>query len=104
MPWGWMRWSGCSVWPRWTSRSGPAPRSYGINNRDLATLEEVDTETAHRLRPAIPAGVISVAESGITSREEVARLERDGVDAILVGETLMRAGDPVRTVAELLGR
>lgn len=75
----------------------------GINNRDLATLE-VDTETAHRLRPALPAGVISVAESGITSREDVARLERGGVDAILVGETLMRAGDPVRTVAELLGR
>ena len=44
-----------------------------------------------------------VAESGITQNEDVERLERAGVDAILVGEALMRADDPVRAVRELLG-
>jgi indole-3-glycerol phosphate synthase len=79
------------------------PPIVGINNRNLKTLD-VDIETAHRLRRGLPAEVVAVAESGITTRHDVERLEEAGVDAILVGETLMRAGDPAATVAKLLGR
>jgi indole-3-glycerol phosphate synthase len=78
-------------------------RIVGVNNRNLRTLE-VDVETAHRLCAGLPSDVVTVAESGIATRHDVERLERAGVDAILVGETLMRAGDPVAAVAELLGR
>lgn len=74
----------------------------GINNRDLHSLE-VDLETTFRLLADVPAGTVVVAESGITAREDVERLEQAGVDAILVGETLMRAEDPVRAARELLG-
>ncbi len=52
---------------------------------------------------AVPAGAVVVAESGISRREDVERLEQAGVDAILVGETLMRAEDPVGAARELLG-
>jgi indole-3-glycerol phosphate synthase len=74
----------------------------GINNRDLHSLE-VDLETTFRLLADVPAGTVVVAESGITQAEDVERLERAGVDAILVGEALMRADDPVRAVRDLLG-
>ena len=74
----------------------------GINNRNLHSLE-VDLETTFRLLADVPAGTVVVAESGITEREDVERLEEAGVDAILVGETLMRADDPVRAVRDLLG-
>jgi indole-3-glycerol phosphate synthase len=75
----------------------------GINNRDLHTLE-VDLQTSLRLRPAIPSGVTVVAESGITTRDDVLALDAVGVDAILVGEALMRGNDPGATAADLLGR
>ena len=74
----------------------------GINNRDLHSLE-VDLETTFELLADVPAGTVVVAESGITENEDVERLERAGVDAILVGEALMRADDPVQAVRELLG-
>ena len=74
----------------------------GINNRDLRNLE-VDLDTTFRLLADVPAGTVVVAESGITESEDVERLERAGVDAILVGEALMRADDPVRAVRDLLG-
>ena len=74
----------------------------GINNRNLHSLE-VDLETTFRLLADVPAGTVVVAESGIAEREDVERLEEAGVDAILVGETLMRADDPVRAARELLG-
>ena len=74
----------------------------GINNRDLHSLE-VDLETTFELLADVPAGTVVVAESGITENEDVERLERAGVDAILVGEALMRADDPVRAVRDLLG-
>lgn len=74
----------------------------GINNRDLHSLE-VDLETTFDLLADVPAGTVVVAESGITENEDVERLERAGVDAILVGEALMRADDPVQAVRELLG-
>ncbi len=74
----------------------------GVNNRNLHSLE-VDPETALRLLPDAPAGTIVVAESGIRSREDVQRLEDAGVDAILVGETLMRSDDIGEAVRMLLG-
>jgi indole-3-glycerol phosphate synthase len=74
----------------------------GVNNRNLHTLE-VDPETALRLLPDAPAGTIVVAESGITSRADVERLEVAGVDAILVGEMLMRSDDTGESVRALLG-
>ena len=74
----------------------------GINNRDLHSLE-VDLDTTFRLLADVPAGTVVVAESGITEREDVERLEEAGVDAILVGEVLMRSDDPVRAVRTLLG-
>ncbi len=74
----------------------------GINNRDLHSLE-VDVETTFRLLADVPAGTVVVAESGITHAGDVERLETAGVDAILVGEALMRADDTARAVRELLG-
>lgn len=75
----------------------------GINTRDLATLR-VDPGQIARVRPSVPAGIAVVGESGIRHHEDVAALVSVGVDAILVGETLMRSGDVAGTIATLLGR
>jgi indole-3-glycerol phosphate synthase len=64
----------------------------GINNRDLTTLQ-VDIGTTLELAPTIPAGRTIVAESGFTSRAQLDELGHAGVDAVLVGEALMRAPD-----------
>ena len=64
----------------------------GVNNRDLRTLE-VDTERTSQLAPEIPEGVITVAESGFKVPEQLVALRDAGVDAVLVGEALMRATD-----------
>lgn len=74
----------------------------GVNNRNLDTFE-TSLETCLRIKRAIPAEVITVAESGIESRADVERLEAAGFDAILVGETLMRAENPGEKLRELLG-
>jgi len=74
----------------------------GINNRDLRTFE-VDLATTERLRPLLPSTAIVVAESGVATREDAQRLRNAGADAILVGETLMRAGDAAAAIEELLG-
>ena len=74
----------------------------GVNQRDLQTFE-VDHERALRLGGAIPAGVVSVAESGIRDAADVAALAGAGYRAVLVGETLVRVGDRSGAVAELLG-
>lgn len=75
----------------------------GINTRDLATLE-VDPATVALIRPSIPAGIVVVGESGVSSRADVVAMERAGCDAVLVGEALMRAPDPEAKIADLLGR
>lgn len=80
----------------------PDPQIVGVNQRNLRTFE-VDTSLALRLRKEIPRGVLMVAESGIKSRAEVEELEKAEVDAILVGETLMRSERPSDAVRELLG-
>jgi indole-3-glycerol phosphate synthase len=74
----------------------------GINNRDLRTFT-VDRELAARLRPSVPDERVIVAESGIRVAGDVARLRAAGIDAILVGETLMRAPDPAAALRALLG-
>jgi len=78
-------------------------RIVGINTRDLSTLE-VDPEVVAKLRPLVPDGIITVGESGVKTRADVEALEAAGVDAVLVGETVMRASDPAAKVRELLGR
>jgi indole-3-glycerol phosphate synthase len=65
----------------------------GINNRNLDE-QTVDIATTFELMPDVPAGKTVVAESGISSREELEELERIGVDAVLIGSALMRAEDP----------
>ncbi len=74
----------------------------GINNRDLTTFQ-VDLGTTLKLLPSIPAGIITVSESGIRSRADLLRLEAAGVNAVLVGETLVTAADPGLKLRQLLG-
>ena len=62
----------------------------GINNRDLADFS-VDIERTYELLSDVPAGKTVVSESGFSTREQLDELDRVGVDAVLVGETLMRA-------------
>lgn len=71
----------------------------GINNRNLDT-GEVDVVTTYDLVTAVPTGKTVISESGISSRSELAELERIGVDGALIGETLMRAEDPEALVRE----
>jgi len=75
----------------------------GVNNRDLGTLV-VDPTLAHRLRPRIPEGVLSIAESGVKTRDDVRRIEDAGFDAVLIGETLAASVDPAVKLRELMGR
>ncbi len=72
----------------------------GVNQRDLVTFE-VDTARAVRVAPTLPAGVVRVAESGITGPDDAAVLAAAGYDAVLVGEHLVRAGDPAQAVRDL---
>jgi len=74
----------------------------GVNTRDLRTFK-VDLETAFRLAQKFPKGTVRVAESGIHSSEDVARLRASGYDAFLVGESLMRAERPGDALRELRG-
>jgi indole-3-glycerol phosphate synthase len=74
----------------------------GINNRDLTTMK-TDRETTARLRPLVPAGRTVISESGIESRADVEELGRLGVDAVLVGESLLRATKLEAKVRELSG-
>jgi indole-3-glycerol phosphate synthase len=74
----------------------------GINNRNLADFS-VDIERTYELLADIPAGKTVVSESGFSTREQLDELERVGVDAVLIGETLMRADDIEAMVRELTG-
>jgi len=74
----------------------------GINNRDLRDLS-VDVGVTARLIVDVPAGKTVVAESGYSRRDQLDELERIGVDAVLIGEALMRDGDPERAVHGLTG-
>ena len=74
----------------------------GVNNRDLRSFH-VDLDHSLRLLPQIPDDCVFVSESGIRTRDDVRRLHAAGVDAILVGESLMRQADVGAAVDELLG-
>ncbi|MCL2633024.1 MAG: indole-3-glycerol phosphate synthase TrpC [Oscillospiraceae bacterium] len=75
-------------------------RIIGVNNRDLKTFE-VNVETTARLREFVPDNVLYVAESGIETREDILKL--GDVDAVLIGETLMRANDKQQVLNGLRG-
>jgi indole-3-glycerol phosphate synthase len=74
----------------------------GVNNRDLRTFD-VNPETSLSLVDRIPANVVRVTESGISTSQEIARLRKAGFDAFLIGESLMRQPDPGAALAELIG-
>lgn len=75
----------------------------GVNCRNLKTLE-IDKTAFDLILPRLPENVLKVAESGISIRDEVEKIESLGADAILVGETLVKSGNPVHTIKELLNR
>ena len=79
-----------------------SPRIVGVNSRNLKTLE-VSASVFEELIPAIPSSVIRVAESGISSRADVVQAQKAGATAILVGESLVKSGDPISAMRELLG-
>ena len=74
----------------------------GVNNRNLHTFD-VDLGTTERLAAGLPADILLAALSGITTRDDVERFQSAGAAAVLVGEALMRADDPVAKIAELRG-
>lgn len=75
----------------------------GINNRDLSTFD-TDINTTRRLIKLIPDNKIVVSESGISTRDDILALKDQGVDAVLIGETLMKSDDIGKKIRELLGR
>jgi indole-3-glycerol phosphate synthase len=72
----------------------------GVNNRDLRDFS-VDLDRTWQLLEAMPPEAVVVSESGISSATQLAALQARGVHAVLVGETLMRAGDPAAALADL---
>jgi indole-3-glycerol phosphate synthase len=80
-----------------------SPEIIGVNSRNLKTLE-VDSRAFAELIPQIPANIARVAESGISTREEVLFAQECGATAILVGEALVRSGAPSVAINQLLGR
>lgn len=81
---------------------GAGARIIGVNNRNLKDFT-VDTENSRRLRALIPPQVLFVSESGVKSAGDVAKLRAVGADAVLIGETLMRAEDKRAKLDELRG-
>lgn len=77
-------------------------RIIGVNNRNLKDFS-VDTDNSRRLRELIPSDVLFVSESGVSSAEDVAKLREIGADAVLIGETLMRATDKKSKLNDLRG-
>ena len=79
------------------------PEIIGVNSRNLKSLD-VDPAAFKELIPRISSGIIKVAESGIASRDDVVFAEEAGANVILVGEALVKAGDPIRSMRDLLGK
>ena len=74
-----------------------------MNNRDLKTFK-VDINTSTRLRKLVPDDIVYVSESGIRNAEDIEALYKNNTDAVLIGETLMRAPDKKKALDELRGR
>ncbi len=77
-------------------------RIIGVNNRDLKTFT-VDVNNSTKYRAMVPRDILFVSESGITTRADIEVLEANGTDAVLIGETLMRAADKKAMLDELRG-
>jgi len=77
-------------------------RVIGVNNRNLKTFE-VDIRNCMALRDLVPGEIIYVAESGIKTPDDISALEKAGVDAVLIGETLMKSSDKKAMLAYLRG-
>ena len=77
------------------------PSIVGVNARDLTTFE-LDTDLFGRLADRIPTGVIRVAESAVNTADDVARYRAAGADVVLIGEALVREGDPRQTLRAFL--
>ena len=75
----------------------------GVNCRNLKTLE-INSRSFELILPQLPASVLKVAESGISNREQVIAVQDLGAKAVLIGETLVKTGNPVHTIKELLNR
>jgi indole-3-glycerol phosphate synthase len=74
----------------------------GVNARNLKTLD-VDTATFGKVAPLLPDGTVTVAESGIATPDDVRRFVAEGADVVLVGEALVRDGDPEGAVRAMTG-
>lgn len=81
---------------------GAGARIIGVNNRDLKDFS-VSADNSRRLRELVPDGTVFVSESGIRTAEDVKTLRGIGADAVLIGETLMRAEDKKAKLSELRG-
>ena len=77
-------------------------RIIGVNNRNLKDFT-VDTDNSRRLRELIPSDILFVSESGVKTAEDIADIRSMGADAVLIGETLMRASDKKAKLEELRG-
>ena len=98
----WPRWSRCTTRRSWRAPLAAGAGLVGVNQRDLRTFQ-VDHERACALASRIPPGVVAVAESGIRDADDARRLAEAGYDAVLVGETLVRAEDRPAQLRELVG-
>lgn len=78
-------------------------RIVGVNNRNLKDFT-VDIDNSVRLRELVPRDILFVSESGMKTRADIARLEENGTDAVLIGETFMRSPDKAAMLRELRGR
>ena len=74
----------------------------GVNNRNLKDFS-VDIHNSIRLRELVPREILFVSESGMKTREDIRRLEENGTDAVLIGETFMRSGDKAGMLRQLRG-
>ena len=75
-------------------------RIIGVNNRNLKDFS-VDTENSKRLRELIPSDILFVSESGVKTAQDIKAIREFGADAVLIGETMMRASDKKKMLNEL---
>lgn len=75
----------------------------GVNNRDLKTFE-IDSDLATRILSRVPDHIVRIAESGFKTGEDLRRISQAGIDAVLIGETFMRAENPGQCLSELRER
>ncbi len=78
-------------------------RMIGVNNRNLKDFS-VDVDNSRRMRELVPKDILFISESGINSHDDIKKLRNIGADAVLIGETLMRASDKKAMLSELRGK